>query len=51
PYGIRKHLKLDRPIYRVTANYGHFGRDVGANGEFSWEKTDLIDELLHNIKA
>ncbi|MCE2993865.1 MAG: methionine adenosyltransferase [Alphaproteobacteria bacterium] len=50
PYGIRKHLKLDRPIYRVTANYGHFGRDARENGEFSWEKTDLIDELLHHVK-
>ena len=28
------------PVYRETANYGHFGR-----AEFSWEKTDRVEEL------
>jgi S-adenosylmethionine synthetase len=45
PRGIREHLKLSRPIYERTAAYGHFGRDVDADGGFSWEKTDLADAL------
>jgi S-adenosylmethionine synthetase len=45
PRGIREHLQLNKPIYAVTSAYGHFGRKPGANGEFSWEKTDLVDEL------
>ena len=45
PKGIRTHLDLQRPIYTPTAAYGHFGRKPGADGTFSWEKTDLIDEL------
>jgi S-adenosylmethionine synthetase len=45
PYGIRTHLKLDRPIYLPTATYGHFGRRPGVNGEFPWELTDLADKL------
>ncbi|MBI1275117.1 methionine adenosyltransferase [bacterium] len=45
PRGIREHLKLNRPIYAPTAAYGHFGREPTAEGHFSWEKTDLVDEL------
>ena len=45
PRGIRKHLDLNKPIYASSAAYGHFGREPGPNGEFSWEKTDLIDEI------
>ncbi len=45
PAGIRKHLKLAAPIYSPTASYGHFGRAPGTDGTFSWEKTDLTDEL------
>jgi len=46
PRGIREHLKLNRPIYVSTSAYGHFGRvpDV-AKGTFTWEMTDLADEL------
>ena len=40
PRAIIRRLKLNRPIYRETANYGHFGR-----AEFSWEKTDKVDEI------
>jgi S-adenosylmethionine synthetase len=40
PRGIREMLSLNRPIYECTAAYGHFGRKPGANGSFSWEKTD-----------
>lgn len=45
PRGIRNHLSLEAPIYGPSAAYGHFGRTPGANGAFSWEKTDLVDEL------
>ena len=44
PRGIREHLALNKPIYRKTAAYGHFGRK--AEGDFfPWEKTDLVDDL------
>ena len=45
PRGIREHLELSRPIYARTAAYGHFGREPEADGGFSWERTDLVDEL------
>jgi len=45
PRAIREHLKLNRPIYARTAAYGHFGRKPEADGGFSWEKTDLVDQL------
>jgi len=44
PRGIRTHLRLNKPIYRKTAAYGHFGRK--AEGDFfPWERTDLVDDL------
>ncbi len=42
PRGIIDRLNLRRPIYRKTAAYGHFGRD---DEDFSWEKTDRVDDL------
>jgi S-adenosylmethionine synthetase len=45
PRGIRTHLGLSRPIYERTSAYGHFGRTPDVDGGFSWEKTDLVDEL------
>jgi S-adenosylmethionine synthetase len=51
PRGIRTHLKLNRPIYLPSASYGHFGREPGKNGEFSWEKTDLADALASHFGA
>ncbi len=42
PRSIIKTLKLLRPIYRKTAAYGHFGRNLK---EFTWEKTDKAAEL------
>ena len=41
PRGIRELLKLNKPIYKKTAAYGHFGRQSEDDGSFSWEKTDL----------
>ncbi len=44
PRAIRTHLGLNRPIYRKSAAYGHFGRQ--AEGEaFPWERTDLVEDL------
>ncbi len=37
PGAILRDLGLRKPIYRQTANYGHFGRD---DIEFPWERTD-----------
>jgi S-adenosylmethionine synthetase len=45
PRGIRTHLGLNKPIYARTAAYGHFGRDPDVDGGFSWEKTDLVNDL------
>ena len=45
PRGIREHLDLSKPIYAPTSAYGHFGRDPGADGSFSWERADLVDAL------
>jgi len=45
PRGIRQHLGLNKAIYARTAAYGHFGRTPDADGGFSWEKTDLVDQL------
>ena len=50
PKGIRTHLGLNKPIYKQTAAYGHFGRQ--ANGDaFPWERTDLTDRLRAAIIA
>tara|TARA_Y100000590_G_scaffold468580_1_gene651812 strand:- start:735 stop:1904 length:1170 start_codon:yes stop_codon:yes gene_type:complete len=45
PYGIKKKLSLNKPIYAKTAAYGHFGRNPEEDGSFSWEKTDLVESL------
>lgn len=45
PRGIREYLNLNRPIYQRTAAYGHFGREPEADGGFSWEKLDLVEQL------
>ena len=45
PTNIRRTLGLNRPIYRRTAAYGHFGRAPERDGGFSWEKIDLAPKL------
>ena len=42
PKAIIRQLDLLRPIYRKTAAYGHFGRELA---EFTWERTDRVDDL------
>ncbi len=46
PLAIIKQLRLDRPIYRMTSNYGHLGREI-----FTWEKTDKVDEIISAMNA
>ncbi|MGM0677335.1 MAG: methionine adenosyltransferase [Pseudomonadota bacterium] len=47
PFGILTMLDLEKPIYRPTASYGHFGReDLGV----SWERTDRADALAKAAK-
>ncbi len=45
PRAIRKRLGLNRPIYKKTSSFGHFGRDPEDDGHFSWERLDLVSEL------
>ena len=40
PYGIIKTLGLRAPIYKMTSNYGHMGKEG-----LPWEKTDMADTL------
>ena len=47
PRGIIEMLDLKRPIYKMTAFGGHFGRN---EKEFTWERTDKVDALLSAIK-
>ena len=49
PKRIINGLDLLRPIYTKTAAYGHFGREPGPDGSFSWEKTDLAEELKSGL--
>jgi len=49
PKGIIEKLGLRKPIYEKTAAYGHFGRKPDVEGGFSWEKTDLVDQLSEHL--
>jgi S-adenosylmethionine synthetase len=42
PAAIIRDLHLLRPIYSGTSAYGHFGRE---RPEFTWERTDRVDDL------
>ncbi len=44
PRAIRTHLGLNKPIYRKTAAYGHFGRKPEGD-LFPWERLDLVEDL------
>ena len=44
PRGIRMHLGLNKPIYRPSAAYGHFGRTPEGD-LFPWERTDLVEDI------
>ncbi len=51
PRRIREYLGLNKPIYAKTASYGHFGREPGLDGSFSWEKIDLVPQLKSAFNA
>jgi len=46
PGGLIKNLRLRRPIFRLTAAYGHFGR---CEPSFTWEKTDKAKLLAKSV--
>jgi S-adenosylmethionine synthetase len=46
PRGLIEMLDLKRPIYRETAAYGHFGRELP---NFTWEKTDKAELLKKHL--
>lgn len=46
PAAIIEYLDLRRPIYRKTAAYGHFGRELP---EFTWENTNKADDLKKSV--
>lgn len=48
PKDIIEYLDLKRPIFKKTAVYGHFGRELE---EFTWEKTNKVYDLLNKVKA
>jgi S-adenosylmethionine synthetase len=48
PRGIIEELDLLRPIYRITASYGHFGR---SEPEFRWESLHHVDALISAAKV
>ena len=48
PYFITKRLDLRRPIYKKSACYGHFGRELP---EFTWEHTDAVADLKTAAKV
>src|SRR5699024_1459834 len=47
PAGIIDMLDLNRPIYRQTAAYGHFGRNERS---LPWEKTDKVESIHKALK-
>ena len=47
PADIVKQLRLLRPIYSLTTNYGHFGKN---HKDITWEKTDKVTALLRVVK-
>lgn len=53
PEGIIGTLDLLKPIYRVTAAHGHFGREPGSGGTgtFSWERTDKVEALRETCNS
>jgi S-adenosylmethionine synthetase len=48
PGAIVRDLDLKRPIYRKTAAYGHFGRNLP---EFTWEQVSRLDDFMSAVGA
>ncbi len=49
PRGIIKALGLQRPLFKRTAAYGHFGREPDKDGGFSWERGDRVNDLRSQL--
>jgi S-adenosylmethionine synthetase len=49
PADIVRHLKLLRPIYTKTTNYGHFGKIDDLNN-LTWERTDKVKDLRRALR-
>ncbi len=47
PADIVNSLKLLKPIYLLTTNYGHFGKN---HKDITWEKTDKVAALQKAVK-
>lgn len=47
PKSMIQRLDLQRPIYKETARFGHFGRELP---NFTWERTDMVDALRKAAK-
>ncbi len=48
PRAIIDHLDLERPIYRQTAAYGHFGRN---DLDLPWERLDMVDTIKNHLSS
>ena len=48
PAAIIRDLDLKRPIFRQTAAYGHFGRELD---DFTWERTDRAEDVARAVKG
>jgi S-adenosylmethionine synthetase len=46
PAAIIRDLDLKRPVYGLTASYGHFGRELT---DFTWERTDRVEALRASV--
>jgi S-adenosylmethionine synthetase len=46
PAAIIEQLRLRRPIYSKTTNYGHFGKN---DRDLTWEATNRVKQLLAEI--
>ena len=47
PAALIRDLDLLRPVYRKTAAYGHFGRELP---EFTWQRTDRVADLQSAVR-
>ncbi len=49
PYNIIDYLGLKKPVFSRTSSFGHFGREPGCDGSFSWEKTDRVEDIASRL--
>ncbi len=49
PYDIIDYLGLKKPVFSKTSAFGHFGREPGHDGAFSWEKLDRVEDVASRL--